>query len=552
MKRLVSLLVFWVVWVSAAQVAAQESCDGLCALVIGNAEYDTGYGLANPVRDAEVIASKLQAGTQSADEDGFDVTLVRNASLERLRESLNLFSKSLDPDSVVLFFYAGHAVQVDGLNYLLPVDTPFPKAKTLIRKGTRDSLRSWLETVALPLDEVMATLSRSDASLRILLLDACRDDPLGGSTRSLSRAVGLAKQQAMPGTIISYATQPGNIALDGNGVNSPYSSALSQRLWTPGVTIGEMLNLVGNDVLEATDGFQQPWVSSSPIPIICLASCGLATREAALSQLSRSVAGAIRARDITGLQLMVPLSAEQRTQWQALFNQYVEFRITIDSAVVDTDRDQASVSLRIKSVQTTEGQQVIPADAWGALTLESSWHGQTWRASKLSSEYLENDSESFDYIAPQLSTKLPEIRHSGTDLIEVETLLNDESGIEAASLYYRDATIGGDYRTVPLEQIGKPRRYRSTLYTRHLESEEIDVYIEAIDINGNRSRYPPSTQPQRLALDQADIETSPAFMQRRWLWAAGTALMIGILLASEDDGNGPGDTRPVHITTPLR
>ena len=152
---------------------------------------------------------------------------------------------------VALFYYAGHGIQIRGSNYLVPVSAnPAKEADVDFQ----------MVDVAL----VLRQMEGSGTRLKLVILDACRNNPFGG--RGLrSTSSGLAQIQAPEGTLLSYATQPGNVALDGGGDNSPYTSALVQTIQKPGIDVFQTFNQVGLLVKRATGGSQQPWVSSSPI-----------------------------------------------------------------------------------------------------------------------------------------------------------------------------------------------------------------------------------------------------------------------------------------------
>jgi len=217
------------------------------ALVIGNSAYKNVAPLDNPKNDAKLMANSLRelgftlvGGSPQIDLDkpGFD-------------DLLQKFGNELVGADVALFYYAGHGIQVRGSNYLVPVNAnPAREA---------DVLFQMVDTAL-----VLAAMEGSGTRLNLVILDACRNNPFGG--RGL-RAVesGLAQMRAPEGTLISYATQPGNVALDGTGGNSPYTRALSQIMREAGLNIFQTFNEVGLEVMRTTGNAQQPWVSTSPI-----------------------------------------------------------------------------------------------------------------------------------------------------------------------------------------------------------------------------------------------------------------------------------------------
>ena len=221
---------------SAQHVLAEQRF----ALVIGNG----GYGsrpLANPPHDAGLIARTLQ-GT------GFEVTTLIDADQAAMRKAMIEFGRRLrGNDSVGVFYYAGHGVQIDGENYLIPVGADIKELEEVALNGVS-------------LAELLRTMERPNG-VNLAILDACRDNPFSSSTRSAAR--GLAPVAAPSGTLIAYATAPGHVALDGNGDNSPYSAALADVMPSEGVTLEEVFKRTRRKVLEATLGRQTPWEHSS-------------------------------------------------------------------------------------------------------------------------------------------------------------------------------------------------------------------------------------------------------------------------------------------------
>jgi Caspase domain len=218
------------------------------ALVIGNSAYRYTRRLDNPRNDATDIGGGLKRlGFQVI--EGFDLD---KAGLdEKIRE----FTTRLRGASVGVFFYAGHGLHVAGQNYLVPVDARLAGAPALDLELVR-------------LDLVHRTMER-EASTNILFFDACRDGPLPDTlaramgTRSTEIGRGLATVQGGAGTLISFSTQPGTIALDGKGRNSPYSAALARQLAASHEDLGAMLIAIRNDVMKETDGKQVPWEHSA-------------------------------------------------------------------------------------------------------------------------------------------------------------------------------------------------------------------------------------------------------------------------------------------------
>lgn len=221
------------------------------ALVVGNGHYEHIPSLANPVSDAQAVADTLR-GT------GFTVIAATDTDRAGLEQAIRQFGEQARGADAALFFYAGHGLQYGDRNYLLPVG------------ATVDELAD-LRYEAVPLDLVMAELQEADADVSLVILDACRDNPLinrlietaTAQGRSADTGRGLAVVRGARGTLIAYATAPGQIALDGDGSNSPFTTALVQWLPQPGLEIGVMFRKVRESVIEATAGAQVPWVEES-------------------------------------------------------------------------------------------------------------------------------------------------------------------------------------------------------------------------------------------------------------------------------------------------
>jgi uncharacterized caspase-like protein len=189
---------------------------------------------------------------------GFDV--VQGVDLNRLalEEKIRDFLRRALKARVALLFYSGHGMQVDGKNYLIPVDAKLTEPSDL-----------FFETVEI--DKTLDTLA-DPSRTTIILLDACRDNPMAkrfirrlpGTTRSAAVPAGLAAYSAVgTGTLIAYATAPGQTALDGKGANSPFTTSLIKYLRMPGLEIRQLLTRVRADVAAATDNQQIPWDNSS-------------------------------------------------------------------------------------------------------------------------------------------------------------------------------------------------------------------------------------------------------------------------------------------------
>ena len=210
------------------------------ALIVGNADYKTFPALKNPVNDVALMARTLRAV-------GFDVVKTENASRNEMVRAVREFGRALgraDSDAVGLFFYAGHGVQADGVNYLLPVSAPIEKEADL-------------EVEAINAGFVLRQMQDAGNQLNILILDACRDNPLQAEERSGLR--GLARMTAPSGAVISYSAGPNQRARDGTGDNSPYVQALVRAIKSPGLRLVDLFRQVRSDVERVTGGEQTPW-----------------------------------------------------------------------------------------------------------------------------------------------------------------------------------------------------------------------------------------------------------------------------------------------------
>lgn len=214
------------------------------ALVIGNAGYVNTAALANPTNDATDFAAAIKSF-------GFEVVEGLDLDKAGMDRKLREFADALEGASEAVLFYAGHGLQVDGINYLVPVDAQLSK-------------KSALEFEMVRLDSIQRQME-SEYRTSILFFDACRDNPLARNlaasmgTRSVSQGAGLAQQEAGAGTLISYSTAPGRTALDGAGRNSPFTDALVKQMMSSKDHLAEMLYEVRNSVMKTTNGSQVPW-----------------------------------------------------------------------------------------------------------------------------------------------------------------------------------------------------------------------------------------------------------------------------------------------------
>jgi len=211
------------------------------ALVIGNGGYSSSP-LRNAVNDAADIAANLQ-------KLGFSVTLKKNANHQEMEDAILEFGEQLKKGGVGLFFYAGHGVQKDSRNYLIPI-------------GARINKDTDVKFQAVDAEMVLAEMGNAGNNFNIVILDACRDNPFGKSFRTSSRGLAIISD-APRGTFITYSTSPGRVAADGSGRNSPYTESLIKYMNTKGLPIEEVFKEVRKDLGRKTGGQQVPWELSS-------------------------------------------------------------------------------------------------------------------------------------------------------------------------------------------------------------------------------------------------------------------------------------------------
>ena len=227
-------------WMSVGQALAETRI----ALVIGNSSYTAVTALPNPANDAKAMTNFLNSA-------GFQVVQAPDLTQSDMRRTIADFAKTVTdkgPDTVALVFYAGHGLQVDGENFLVPVDARIEREADVPLQAMR-------------LNDLMNALSSVPSKSRIVILDACRNNPFSAINKTAGR--GLAIVDAPNGSIVSYSTAPGTEALDGDGQNSPYTTALMKIGHEPGLQIEQLLKRVRLDVSNTTARQQFPWESSS-------------------------------------------------------------------------------------------------------------------------------------------------------------------------------------------------------------------------------------------------------------------------------------------------
>ena len=233
-------------FVAVALLVPDAVAEHRVALAIGNADYKSIGTLANPGNNARLLAGTLRSVAFTLVGEGAQLNLDKRG----FERAVEVFGGELSPGDVALFFYAGHGLQVRGSNYLLPVDAVASDSNIAAR--------------LISAEFVLGQMEKAHTRLNIVILDACRNNPFDGAGLRTQPA-GLAAMVAPEATLVSFATQPGNVALDGDDGGSPFSKALAGEMRRPGVEVLHTFNEVGKAVVRQTNGRQQPWVSTSPI-----------------------------------------------------------------------------------------------------------------------------------------------------------------------------------------------------------------------------------------------------------------------------------------------
>ena len=240
-----TLLLVWLTSVCSAEAS------GRVALVIGNGAYTVASELRNPVNDALAIRDKLISL-------GFAVTIGTDLRRWGFKETVQKFSRQAEKAKVAVFFYAGHGLQVDGENYILPINADIER-------------KADLDWHAVKVSTILQDIEGPERT-SIIILDACRDNPLtrrlralNDQNRTMNVGRGLARMTARSGSYIAFATSPDDVAADGAEQNSPFTTALVKHIDTPDLDIAQLMRRVRADVRHATGGRQTPWSNSSLI-----------------------------------------------------------------------------------------------------------------------------------------------------------------------------------------------------------------------------------------------------------------------------------------------
>ena len=224
----------------ASQEALAAQSGKRIALVMGNSKY-IQRPLTNPINDANDISNALKSAN-------FEVIDIREGTLTQMRTAVRQFGDRLLQNDVGLVYYAGHGIEVKGKNYLIPVNADIQRPDEIVDQSLDMAL-------------ILEKMTTAGKGVNILIVDACREDPIGRGFRSTSK--GLATMDAPTGTIIAYSTSPGRVAADGDGRNSPYTKALVKAMQTPNKPIEQVFKEVRRSVMKETEGQQTPWENTS-------------------------------------------------------------------------------------------------------------------------------------------------------------------------------------------------------------------------------------------------------------------------------------------------
>ncbi len=313
------------------------------ALVIGNSRYTAFSELPNPRNDASDMGAALERL-------GFEVTLVEDGGRLRMHHALQGFARRSVGAAIAVIFYAGHGMEMDGVNYLIPVDA----------RLERDTDVEY-ETV--PLDRVLR--ATEGAALRLVILDACRDNPLAQrmqrarATRSISRGSfgDLDEQQLLDETLVAYAAAAGTTAADGEGRNSPYTAALLAHMERP-LEISALFRRVRRQVLESTEGRQRPHEYQSLLGDHYLTGDGIASGPALRVEAYRPDDAALGiARSRRGPEGRQPPPA----QWSRAGTPSVSVRLTVSSTADLPPATGSRLEGEVRALLVAQGVDVAAA-----------------------------------------------------------------------------------------------------------------------------------------------------------------------------------------------
>lgn len=332
------------------------------ALVIGNAEYQSVGRLANPVNDAADFAAALERV-------GFEVTLAIDLDFVGMHRALQAFSREVEGAEIAFVYYAGHGIEIDSRNYLIPVD------------ATLDSDRD-VALQAISLDLVTQTVDAAK-SLRMVVLDACRNNPFASRMvrTSASRQIGrgLAEIEPTGATLVAYSARGGTVAADGTGRNSPFMTALLGNIEKPGLDVSLMFRKVRDEVLAATDNRQEPFVYGSlpgeevyiVPPVDVAAVPGDPPQAPPVSSDAEELTWALvkQSRDPAHLREFIQTfkNGAHHDEAVALLVDVLSEPDTVPSPVVESPSEPQAQRAEIPSLPVCYVDDVRPPDAWLAL-----------------------------------------------------------------------------------------------------------------------------------------------------------------------------------------
>ncbi len=324
----------------APALAAQEA---RVALVIGNGAYAAVPKLGNPANDAQDVAAKLT-------ELGFKVTRLADAKLADMLKAQRDFAEGAKSAGMRVFYYAGHGVQSEGQNWLLPVDADVKEDYEL-------------KTKALSAQLVLDGLKAAGQGVNIVILDACRDNPFKASSRSAGASRGLAVM-GTSGSLIVYATAPGSTAADGDGRNGLFTEALLSRLDSPGLSLQEIMTNVAADVVERTKGAQEPWKQDNLTKMVYFVTpeqaqarfaAQLAKRQGELEALNAQLAGLqgqLAAEADAAKRASLELEIKKQAALQATKKQEAEALAAERERQAQAEKSQAAMAAQLASYKT--------------------------------------------------------------------------------------------------------------------------------------------------------------------------------------------------------
>ena len=329
------------------------------ALVIGNSAYKFIGKLRNPVNDATDMAAALRSL-------GFEVTLLKDVNLRQMEDEIDAFNRKLRQGGVGLFYFAGHGVQVEGENYLIPL----LKARISREQDVRYD--------ALPVGKVLGAMEDAGNEINVVILDACRDNPFARQWRSSRR--GLASVQSAKGTLIAYATEPGGVSSDGKGQNGTYTSNLLRHIKTPDLDVEIMFKRVRAAVLQETNDQQTPWESSS---LVGSFSFNPTTSASTLISAATGVnytklrdlleAGKWREADAETTMAMLQAAGREKEGWfreEDIEEFSCEDLRIIDQLWVESSQGKFGFSVQKDIYQNLGGQRI---EVWGSFGTQVGW-----------------------------------------------------------------------------------------------------------------------------------------------------------------------------------